>query len=39
MRFVIRWANGHWVIFDLESYSVARFAGTRKEIERIYEFG
>lgn len=39
MRFEVKWANGHWIIFDNVSYSVARFAGTRKEIDRIYEFG
>lgn len=39
MRYVIRWTNGHWVILDTHTYSVARFAGTKKEIDRIFEFG
>jgi hypothetical protein len=38
-RFVIRWVNGVWVIFDTVKYEHARTAGTRKEIDRIYATG
>jgi hypothetical protein len=38
-RFVIRWANGHYVIFDRERFVVARTAGTLKDIERIFQTG
>lgn len=38
-RFVIKWTNGHYVIFDRERFCVARFAGTRKDIERIFKTG
>lgn len=39
MRYEIRWCNGHWVVFDTLNYEPVRFAGTRKEIDRIFEFG
>lgn len=38
-RFVIRWVNGVWVIYDTHRMEHARTAGTRKDIERIYATG
>lgn len=38
-RFEIRWLHGQWIIFDTHQYKPVRFAGTRKEIDRIYATG
>jgi hypothetical protein len=38
-RFTIRWANGHYVIFDWQQFKPVRCAGTQKEIDRIFATG
>jgi len=38
-RYEIRWTNSHYIILDMLTFRVERFAGTRKEIEAIWRGG